>query len=125
MRFHTLAWVLSLLCGVLCLVWLLAPQLLLGIWQVPASPEGLLLARRSAALFAGIGCMFFAARHAPPGTARRAMSSGMAIACLALAALGVFEWATNGAGPGIALAVVVELALALACLTLKREPART
>ena len=121
MRFHTLAWIASLLCGLLCLIWLFAPQLVLGIWQVPASPEGLLLARRSAALFAGIGCMFFAARHAPPSLARQAMSWGLAVGCIALAALGVFEWATNSAGPGIALAVVVEVALALACLTLKRE----
>ena len=118
-KFHQLAAATAFICFVLAAVWLLAPQLLLAIWAVDyAYPVGL-VSRRAAALFLGIGVMFWLAREVPH-PARRALGTGLGVACLTLAALGVFELLTGHAGPGILLAVGVELALAAAWLGLVR-----
>jgi hypothetical protein len=78
-------------------------------------PVGL-VGRRVAALFAGIGVIFFSARNAEPSSTRSALITGFVVGCVALAALGTFELATGHAGPGILSAVLFEIALALAFL---------
>ena len=97
----------------LALVWLLAPQVLLWIWSVPFSEAVGLLARRAAALFAGIAVMLFLLRDVAPSPARHAVTTGLALACAGLALLGVAEFVAGHAGAGILLAVVVEAALAI------------
>lgn len=127
LSFRTLATATALLCFVLALVWGLRPDLLLGMWGVTSSDATGLVARRSAALFLGIGIgigigiMFYRARHAPPSDTRRAMTSGFAIGCLVLAVLGVCEWFSGNAGPGIFLAVATETVLGLAFIQAHRS----
>ncbi|MFJ4131227.1 hypothetical protein [Pseudomonas cyclaminis] len=118
---RTLATATALLCFALALIWGLRPELLLGMWGVASSDATGLVARRSAALFLAIGIMFYRARHAPPSDTRRAMTSGFAIGCLVLAVLGVCEWFSGNAGPGIFLAVATETVLGLAFVQAHRS----
>ena len=59
------------------------------------------------ALFLALGIMFYRARHAPPSDTRRAITTGFITGCFVLAALGLSEWISGNAGPGILLAVAV------------------
>ena len=112
LNFRTIAIAASVICFVLAGTWLLAPSLLLEMWGIQYSYSVGLIARRAAALFLGFGVMFVLARDAQPSHTRTALTVGLSVACLALAALGVFEFATGHAGPGILSAVIVEFALA-------------
>lgn len=103
----------ALLCFALAFIWLCVPQLLLAIWSVGFSESTGLVGRRAAALFAGIGVMLFQLRHAAPSPARAAVSNGAMVLCSMLALLGVLELVLGHAGPGILLAVAVEMVLAI------------
>ena len=103
LSFRNLAIVAAVVCFALSVTWLLAPDLLLAMWDVEYSYPVGLLGRRGSALFLGIGVMFLLARNAEPSTSRSALVSGFTIGCLALAALGIFEFFTGHAGPGIPL----------------------
>lgn len=121
MSFRNLAIISSLICFTLVAIWMLAPNILLATWDVEyAYPVGL-VGRRGAALFAGIGVMFFLARNAEPSSTRSALVIGLAVGSASLAALGSFELATGHAGFGILSAVLVEIALALSCLYVARQ----
>jgi uncharacterized protein (DUF2062 family) len=101
----------------LALVWLFAPILLLSDWGVEFSEGVGLLGRRAAALYAGIGVMFLLARSAEPSTARSALVKGLLVSCFMLAALGMYELWGGHATNKILLAVVIEIAFALACMS--------
>ena len=124
LSFRTLAAVSAALCFALAIAWLLAPALLLTLWGVGFSEPVGLVSRRVAALFLGVGIMFFMARNAGPSDARLALASGFGAACTGLAVLGGIEWLRGGAGPGILSAVVVEVALAAAYLSFIRAERR-
>jgi len=111
--FRTLATFTAVLCFALAIVWGLLPQRLLAFWSVDYSGPTGLVARRSAMLFLGLGVMFYYARLAPPSAARRALTTGFMAGCFGLAIMGVLEWLDGQAGPGILLAVGVEIALGL------------
>lgn len=119
--FRSLALLASAICFGLAAVWLLAPNLLLGIWGVEYSYSVGLVARRAGALFLGIGAMLVLARNSEPSQSRMALTSGFFVACLTLAALGIFEFLSGHAGVGILSAVVVEVALAVAFLLCIRK----
>ena len=111
--FKNIALLSASICIALALIWLLTPTLLLSLWDVEFSEPVGLVSRRAAPLFAGMGLMLFKLRHVEPCPARTAVSSGLMVACLMLALLGVIELFIGHAGPGILLAVTVEVALAL------------
>lgn len=121
LHFRGFAILTSLVFLSLALVWLFAPNVLLSRWGVDFSGSAGLMARRGAALYAGIGVMFFSARTAEPSPARSALVTGFVVACSILAALGVFELATGHAGAGILGAVLIEVALALASLSVAHD----
>jgi hypothetical protein len=121
LNFRTIAISASVICFVLGGTWLLAPSLLLEMWGVQYSYPVGFIARRAAALFLGVGVMFVLARDAQPSQTRTALTVGFSVACLALAAIGVFEFATGHAGAGILLAVVVEVGLAVLLLRSTRS----
>ena len=125
LSFRALALCASAICFALAGTWLFAPSLLLDIWGVGYTYPVGLVARRSAALFLGVGIMFYLARDAQPSRSRTALSVGLSVACLALAALGVFELTTGHAGPGILSAVVVEFGLAVLFLYVEHRQPRT
>lgn len=120
LSFRALSTFTSLLCFLLALVWGLMPDWLLSIWGLEYSLAVGVVARRSAVLFAALGVMFYLVRNESPSTTRHALSNGFMVGCWGLAALGFGEWLNGHAGPGILLAVVVELALGLAFLQTKR-----
>ena len=91
-----------------------APNLALSFWDVEFSYLVGLISRRSAALNAGVGVMSLSARNAEPSSARSALVTGTVVACLTLAALGVYELATGHADRGILVAVLIEGAFSLA-----------
>jgi peptidoglycan/LPS O-acetylase OafA/YrhL len=102
----------SIVCFVLASVWVLAPEVLLSMWHVESNDATVLLSRRSAALFTGIGTMLWLARDASDSSARKALAAGFAVTCTMLAISGCYEFAVGHAGPGILLAVTVEALLA-------------
>lgn len=116
LNFRSLAILCAFVCFSLALIWAFSPMLLLSTWGVDFSYAVGLMGRRGAALFAGIGVMFFWARNAEPSSARSALVAGFAVSCLALAALGVVELVNGHAGPGILSAVLIEVALILTSL---------
>jgi FtsH-binding integral membrane protein len=93
-----------------------APHILLSSWGVGLSSSAGFVGRRAAALFTGIGVMFFLARNAEPSTARSALVGGLLVACSVLVALGLFELASGYANANILSAVFVEGAIVLAFL---------
>lgn len=125
LRFHTLALFTALLCFALALIWGLRPDWLLWLWSVEYTSATGLVARRNAALFLALGIMFYRARHAPPSDTRRAISTGFITGCFVLAALGLSEWISGNAGPGILLAVATETVLGLAFIQAHRASVLT
>lgn len=99
---------------VLAGTWLLAPHILLNLWQIENSDVAMLLAKRSAALFLGVGVTLWLSRNAPKSAVRDAIASGLSVTCAGLALLGYYEFASGHAGPGIWLAMAVEVPLAAA-----------
>ena len=125
LRFHSLALFTALLCFALALTWGLRPDWLLWLWSVEYSSATGFVARRNAALFLALGIMFYRARHAPPSDTRRAITTGFITGCFVLAALGLSEWISGNAGPGILLAVATETVLGLAFIQAHRASALT
>ena len=114
--FRSLAILCALVFFSLAFTWMLAPDLLLSNWGVELSSSAEVVGRRGAALYAGMGVMFFSARNAEPSPARSALLGGAIVTCLILAVLGVFELATGHVEVGILTAVFIEIALVLAFL---------
>lgn len=113
-RFQTVCTMTSVLCLTLALVWMIAPDLLLRSWGIDYTESAGIVGRRSAVLFLGIGFMLVKMRASPPSTDRTTLADGFALSCVVLAVLGLTEIWAGHAGPGIALAVVVELLTACA-----------
>lgn len=114
LNFRTLAILSALLFFALALTWMFAPDLVLSSWGVELSDPVGLVGRRGAALYAGVGVMFFLARNAEPSAARSALITGFMVSCSVLAALGVIEFVAGHAERGILAAVLIEIALVLA-----------
>lgn len=113
LSFHGLAILYSFFCLVLAGICLLQPDFLLSRWQVDFSYPVGLIARRCGAFFAGLSVVFFCARNAEPSLARTAIVKGFCVAMMILAGLGVLEFATGHAGPGILTAVAFEVVCVL------------
>jgi hypothetical protein len=119
-NFRILATLTAIVCFSLAAAWLFVPYLLPLVWGVSYSYPVGLVGRRGAALFLGIGVMFLMARNAEESQARTALVRGFSIACIALAASGLYELAAGHAGVGILSAALVELSLAVAFLAVTR-----
>jgi hypothetical protein len=59
------------ICLLLGVVWLLAPQLILWLWQIGAPQPAVVMARRGGALFVGLAAMLFLARNAENSSLHR------------------------------------------------------
>ena len=114
--FRRVAILSALIFFALALTWMLAPGVLLSSWGVDLTSQAGLVGRRGAPLYAGIGVMFLSARNAEPSPARSALLSGAVVTCLLLAVLGTSELVNGHAGPGILVAVAIEIVLAMAFL---------
>ena len=116
-RFRTLAFAASLLSACLAALWLAAPGVFVWMWQLQPGAGTEVVGHRCGALFAGIAVMLYLVRGSGPGRERDAISTGFAVGCALLAATGLQALYSGMAGPGILLAVVVELLLAAAFLS--------
>lgn len=116
LSFYRLSVLTSILFLVLAIILMFAPALMLTSWGVELTTEVGLVVRRIAALYTGLAVMFFMVRNAGHSTTRTALMSGMVTACMLLASLGVYEFATGHASSGILTAVFVEVVLVLAFL---------
>jgi hypothetical protein len=123
LSFRMLSTFTAVLCLTLALVWGVMPDWLLATWDIEYSLAAGLIARRIAVLFAALGVMFYLVRNEAPSATRLALSNGFTVGCWGLATLGFGEWLNGHAGPGILLAVGVELALGLAFFQTRRESA--
>ncbi|WP_229219617.1 DUF2867 domain-containing protein [Duganella sp. BJB1802] len=119
-RFKSVALISSAICCALFCIWMFAPATLLQLWGVGYSNAAGLVARRNAALFAGLGLMLFLVRNSPASAARAGISAGVALASLILAALGMFEYLSGAAGLGIGSAIIPEIALTVVFTVLWR-----
>lgn len=108
----------SLLCFGLAGIWLLLPQVLLAIWSVSYGEAVGLVARRNACLFLALAVTLWLARKSEPSPALSGLLTGFGTGCLALALLGVVEFASGRAGAGIFAAVLIELPLGVLLLLL-------
>jgi FtsH-binding integral membrane protein len=118
--FRTLSTFTCALCALLALIWGLCPQWLLATWDIEYSLAVGVIARRTAILFAALAVMFYLVRNEAPSATLSALSNGFMVGCWGLAILGFCEWLNGHAGPGILLAVAVELALGLAFFQTRR-----
>ncbi len=111
MNFKFLSTSAAFICLVLAFSYVFVPQLFFWMWNVEYSYPVGLAAKRSGALFFGVGVMLWLARNAPVSEARTALSRGFALGCFGLAVLGLYELISGHAGYGILLAASVELVL--------------
>lgn len=116
LSFYRLSVFSSILFTVLAFILMFAPVLMLSAWGVELTDSVGLVTRRIAALYAGIAVMYFLARNAEYSATRTALIVGTITACLILAMLGVYEFATGHASNGILLSVLIEVFLILAFL---------
>jgi hypothetical protein len=116
LSFYRLSVFSSILFTVLAFILMFAPVLMLSAWGVELTDSVGLVTRRIAALYAGIAVMYFFARNAAHSETRTALIVGTITACLLLAILGVYEFATGHASNGILVSVLIEVILILAFL---------
>ncbi len=116
LSFYTLSVFSSILFAVLAFILMFVPVLMLSAWGVDLTDSIGLVTRRIGALYAGIAMMYFMARNAAHSTTRTALIVGTITACLILAILGVYEFATGHASDGILISVLIEVVLILAFL---------
>ena len=121
LKFRGLAILTSLLFCLIGLIWLLVPGLPMADWGLTLTPSTALLGRRSAALYLGLAAIFFWARNADPSPARTALARGIALMCLMLAVLGVYDYATGHVTLHILVAVVLEMSIGSAFLYVERK----
>ena len=120
LSFRTLSIFTAALCFLLALAWGVMPDWLLASWDIEYSLAAGLIARRIAVLFVALGVMFYLVRNEAPSATRNALTNGFVVGCWGLAVLGFGEWLNGHVGPGILLAVGVELALGLAFFQTRR-----
>jgi hypothetical protein len=116
LSFYRLSVFSSILFTVLAFILMFAPVLMLSAWGVELTDSSGLVSRRIAALYTGIGVMFFFARNAAYSATRTALIVGTITACLILATLGVYEFLAGHASSGILISVLIEVVLILAFL---------
>jgi hypothetical protein len=75
---------------------------------VAMTGEGLLIARRMAALFLGISLILFLARDAENSDLRRRVCAGLSASMAALVLFGLYDFMNGSVGYGIWIAVTVE-----------------
>jgi hypothetical protein len=105
----------------LSLVLLLAPELILRLFQIQGSESAFFISRRAAMLFLGMAVMSWIGRNALDSDSRQAICLGLSVTMFTLAALGLFEYFRGYVGLGIFLAVVTELGLGVGYIQLWRS----
>ena len=112
LTFRRMATIGAILAALLASALTALPEIFFWMWQLEPSSAAAFLGRRTGALFAAFAVILFLVRSHAPSPTRAALAAGFAVGCVWLAVLGVVEYFAGAVGPGIALAVVVELVVA-------------
>ena len=110
----------SALCFILFICLLLAPGLIYWIFGLDGNEVSDLIARRAAMMLMGLSAIIFLSRNAEPSQLRQSLCLGLAIMMGALAIIGIFEFLRGIVGVGIWLAIITEIAFALAYFKLSK-----
>ncbi len=113
MTFRAVATFTSILLFILGVGYLFAGGIVVGRWNLPATDEVLLVARRIGAIYLGLSVLFFMAKQAPASPTRTAISAGATAVLTLLVVLGVYEFASGRVGAGIFVSAGIELLLAI------------
>jgi len=115
-RFRVVATALAAFVTCLAIGWLLFPEALLaaGDHESTGGASVLILAQRTAALYAGLAVIGFLARAVPPSPARRAIAVGTAVLCGGLALSGLLCFALGLTGWGGLTTAVFEILVGVA-----------
>jgi hypothetical protein len=113
MTFRTVATITSILLFILGAGYLFAGGIVVGRWNIQATGDVLVIARRIGAIYLGLSVLFYMARTVPASAARIAISAGATTVLSLLVALGIYEFLAERVGPGIFGSVGVELLLAI------------
>ena len=97
---------------VLSITLALFPALIYWLLEVEQHPLGDFVARRASMLFLGLAALAFLSRNAAASEARKAICICFVVAMVGLAFTGLCEFMRGYVGPGIWLAISVELAFA-------------
>ena len=112
LEFKNISLMTSVITLVLCVILILAPEVIFLIFDVEESNSAFFIGRRAAMLFLGLSVLLWVGRNAPHSESRQAICLGLAVSMFGLAVLGIAEYARDYASLGIFLAVATEIALA-------------
>ena len=121
MTYKLMASLTGALFAVLAAAFLIAPDLVTSGWGLSLENESAFMGQRLAAAFAGFAVMGFLSRSLEPSPARRAIALGITTSMVIVAVVGLAGLARGIVGPGILLAVLVELALAVGLIATGRH----
>jgi hypothetical protein len=116
MTFRAVATFTSVLLFILGAGYLFAGGIVVGRWNLPATDEVLLVARRIGAIYLGLSVLFFMAKKVPVSGARTAIAAGACAVLTLLVVLGVYEFVAGRVGAGIFVSAGMELLLAIGFL---------
>ncbi len=111
----------AVLCAALFPLLLLNPGYYVDTYGVEPDAGASFLGRRASPLFLGLAVMLWMMRDLPRGTARDAVSIGMAFTWGGIAATGLFAFSTGTANANILIAAVVETAMAVSFVIARRR----
>ena len=99
----------------------LAPSLFCTLFGLPSDQSALVMARRAGVLMVGFSILTYVLRNLPPTPLRHNVMKGFIVKLLLMAGLGIIELISANVGTGILLAVVTEIAFALAFWTTRND----
>ena len=123
MNYKFVASLVAAVCVVLFALFMFAPQLYAPTYGVTADTGAVFMTRRASPMFLALAWILWASRDAPRSALRDSVSFGGALSFAAVAATGVFEWATGVASSAILVAAVSEVGLAALLVYTAKLPA--
>lgn len=112
MSFRAVCVATSLLCAGLSIGLLTMPDVFASVFGLTPSVEGAVMARRAGVLFIGLGGLIYSCRTLVDPNHTRAISRWMVILMVAMAVLGLVEFALSRVGIGIFVAILPEVIFA-------------
>jgi len=112
-KFKLVSIITAVIAFVLCVILLLAPEVIFMLFNIDEHSSAFFIGRRAAMLFLGISVFTWFGRNAEHSESRQAICLGLSVTMFSLACLGITEYLRGFAGIGISLAVITENMLAL------------
>lgn len=99
----------------------LAPSLFCTLFGLPSDQSALVMARRAGVLMIGFSILTYVLRDLPANPLSHNVMKGFVVMLLLMAGLGIVELMSANVGAGILIAVVTEIAFALAFWTTRND----